>query len=320
MSRTLSTDTYEAEDQVVESSTASSDAESSDKEYFEEMQALAAKVAKDADWNGMFADYQTTASSQRGRAWTFIAYPESINPECMRILTELGLQGCISPLHDSDHWPDGSVKKSHLHGLLYFAGKKSQAQVKQIVDVLGGVMLQPVQNLVGMVRYFAHLDIKPEKVEADRGKSRYSVDDIVSFGGFDAMQYVRATQSQIAVALSELYDIVREERITAYCQLVDLIYTERVEYTFVMANPHVCNQLSIYIRSCYAVSHKDDELRKLRKAVKQQKRQIHHLIDGVDRMEMVFDRIAGLVIAGTASDTEVIAQDGCDDSTEQKEA
>ena len=320
MSRPLNTDTYEAEDQAVEPSTASSEAESCDKKFFEEMQALAAKVAKDADWNGLFAEYQTSAGNERGRAWTFIEYPESMNPEFMRILTELGLQGCVSPLHDSDHWPDGSVKKSHLHVLLYFPGKKSQGQVKQIVDVLGGVMLQPVQNLVGLVRYFAHLDIQPDKIEADRGKVRYSVDDIVSFGGFDAMQYVRATQSQIAAALSELYDIVREERITAYCRLVDLIYTKRVEYTFVMANPHVCNQLSTYIRSRYAVSHKDDELRKLRKAVKQQKRQIHHLIDGVDRMEAVFDRMANLVITGTASGTEVIAQNGCDDSSTQKEA
>lgn len=290
---------------------------------FEKMQVASADFAKSADWEQLLADFEDAAGNERGRAWTSILYPDSMNPDTMRILTEHGIQGCISPLHDSDHWPDGSLKKAHFHVLLYFPGKKSRAQVKQLVDVLGGVMLQPVHNIVGLTRYFAHLDIQPDKIAADAGKVRYSEDDIVSFCGFDAKSYLKATQNQISRALSELYKIVREENITAYCTFVDYIYTARVDYTFVMSNPHVCQQLSTYIRSRYAVKHKDAELKTMKAQIQMQDGQIQTLMGGVSRMEQVVDRLAYL-ITGEDVSTQAYgdgddAPDGDDDPDEVDE-
>ncbi|MBP3884407.1 MAG: replication protein [Olsenella sp.] len=266
-----------------------------EQKVFEKMQVASADFAKDADWEQLLVDYEDAANDERGRAWTFILYPDSMNPDTMNILSEHGIQGCISPLHDSDHWPDGSLKKAHFHVALYYPGKKAHAQVKALVDVLGGVMLQLVHNIVGLVRYFAHMDIQPSKVPADRGKVRYSPDDIVSFGGFDAQTYLKATQTQISRALGELYTIVREQDITAYCDLVDLIYTTMVDYMFVMSNPHVCNQLSTYIRSRYAKAHKDAELKAMAIHIQAQGNQIHTLMGGVSRMELVVDRLAYLI-------------------------
>ena len=284
------------------------------------MREISADFAKNADWEQLWVDYEDSANDERARAWTFICYPESMNPNMLRILSEHGMQGCISPLHDSDRWPDGTLKKEHFHVVLYFPGKKSRSQVKTLVDALGGVMLQLVHNIVGLVRYFAHMDIQPDKVATDKGKVHYSPDDIVSFGGFDAQAYLKATQTQISKALGELYKIVRDEDITAYSTLVDRIYTDMVDYMFVMSNAHVCSQLSMYIRSRYALAHRNDELKALRTSVDIQKMQINELIGGVARMEQVVDRMAHLITGegDAVSDTEDIAQDDCDDSTEQE--
>lgn len=294
-----------------------------EQKVFEKMQKVSADFAKDADWEQLLADYEDAANDERGRAWTFILYPDSMNPDTMNILSENGIQGCISPLHDSDHWPDGSLKKAHFHVALYYPGKKAHAQVKALVDVLGGVMLQLVHNIVGLVRYFAHLDIQPDKVPTDKGKVRYSPDDIVSFGGFDAQTYLKATQTQISRALGELYAIVRNEDITAYCDLVDLIYTDMVDYTFVMSNPHVCNQLSTYIRSRYAKAHKDAELKAMAAHIQVQGSQIHTLMGGVSRMEMVVDRLAYLItgedVSAQADGDGDDAPDGEDDPDEVDE-
>ena len=195
----------------------------------------------------------------RQRAWSFLLYPDSMNPNTFSILSELGFVGAISPLHDSDHWGfDGPLKKPHFHGLVYAAGKTTMAALKPLRELIGGVRLQPVHNVVGYVRYFAHMDIDPELVKGDEGKVRYSPDDIIAFGGFDLNSYHTAPQTQVAQALKQLYALIREKDFTAYSVFVDYIYSEKPEFEFVMANPHVTSQVERYIKSRYAVAHKEE--------------------------------------------------------------
>lgn len=269
-----------------------------EQKVFERMRIESEQFAKSADWQKLWENYQEDLAADRVRAWTFITYPESMNPDFMKIVTEAGLQGAVSPLHDRDYWPNGDRKKPHFHNLLYFPGKTSYARVKALIESLGGVMLQPVQNIVGLLRYFAHMDIDPEHHECDRGKVHYSPDDIVAFGGFDVKHHLKATDTQISKALGELYAIIREKDFTAYSTFIDYVYCELHEYEFVMSNSHVCNQVGQYIRSRYAVTHEGRERRRQKAVIRAQERQIAELRGSLGEAITQIKTITKLVTTG----------------------
>lgn len=223
-----------------------------EKDAFEAAFAEAQEHAKARAGRGEVLTTIRPDTDSRQRAYSFLLYPDSMNPNAMMMCEEAGLQGCFSPLHDQDRFADGSFKKPHYHGLLYYSGKTSLRLVEDVVSQIGGVRVEPVRNLVGMVRYFCHLDIDPEHIVGDRYKVRYNPDNLVCFGGFDAQSYLRATDTQLAKALAELYAIVRERDFTSYDVFIDYIYMAKPEYDFIMANPHVCQQVSSYIRSRFA--------------------------------------------------------------------
>ena len=269
-----------------------------EQKVFNRMREESKAFANNADWEKLWEGYKDKISHDRVRGWTFITYPESVNPDFMRIVTEAGLQGAVSPLHDRDYWPNGDLKKAHFHNLIYFPGKTSYQRVKDLVKSLGGVMVQPAQNIVGLLRYFAHMDIDPEHRECDRGKVRYSPDDIVSFGGLDVKQHIKATQTQISKVLAELYKIIRDQDITAYSTFVDYVYEELHEYEYIMANPHVCNQISKYICSRYAVKHEGRERIQQKAVIRMQERQIAELRGSLSEAVLQINSITSLLTTG----------------------
>lgn len=169
------------------------------------------------------------------RVYWFIIYPESCNPEWVKLLVDNGLRGVISPLHCNDEWPDGRKKKPHWHVILTYEGKKSRKQVQAIVDACGGVRLETVENLTGAVRYLCHLDILPDKIASDKGKAKYSVDDLVPFGGFDPMPHIKATQSQVAEGIKEMQIYIDRRDFIYWDDFVRMAYAEHPEWAFVMA-------------------------------------------------------------------------------------
>lgn len=239
----------------------------------------------------IWPEFEDVFADGRQRAWWFILYPESMNPDTFKILSEKGIQAAISPLHDRDIWPDGTPKKAHFHVIIYAPGKTTKKQLESLMKILGGVMLQPIMNIVGAARYLAHLDIQPDKVEQDRGKVRYSVDDIITFNGFDIMSYIKATQTQISQALKELYAIIDELNITSYWMFIRHIYDNKPEYEFVMANPHVCNQIDRAIRSRYALIHKQEKSYQQEHIIEEQRKQIITLLGGLDKLMFALEKM-----------------------------
>lgn len=143
----------------------------------------------------------------RYRQWTIVVYPDSA-PENWRDL----LNGQIwieSPLHDQDVNPDGSPKKPHWHILISNQGKISYAQAKEIADSLNGASPQYVQNMVGMVRYFAHMD-NPEKAQ-------YDPKEIVGHG-IDPKQYIESA-ADFEQLMLDITKFVRENHVTEYADL-----------------------------------------------------------------------------------------------------
>lgn len=111
------------------------------------------------------------SSDTRVRNFATVVYPESAPENWQEILAQHFVPAFISPLHDKDKNPTGEDKKPHHHVMIMFEGKKSDEQVKQIFDTIGGVGLEKVKSLRGYARYLCHLD-NPEKAQYDQGQVR----------------------------------------------------------------------------------------------------------------------------------------------------
>ena len=70
---------------------------------------------------------------ERVRLWATVVYPESAPDNWLTILRDLMIPCYVSPLHDKDFNADKTPKKAHYHVMLVFEGKKSRAQIEEIV-------------------------------------------------------------------------------------------------------------------------------------------------------------------------------------------
>jgi hypothetical protein len=152
----------------------------------------------------------------RTRNWTFLVYPESAPENWRDILLDVRVPWVESPLHDSDKNPDGE-KKAHWHVAIAFEGNKSFEQVKEITDNIishqknhlgelvackGSTIPQKVTSMIGLVRYFIHLD--------DPDKHQYDKSEIKAYCGFDLENYFKPTQSSRYQHIGEMIDWIEE--------------------------------------------------------------------------------------------------------------
>lgn len=159
-----------------------------------------------------------------GRCFAFCIYEGDSAPENWRkILNNMHLQWCCSPLHDADLNGDESEKKVHRHVMLFYDGKKSLDQIIEITDELHGTIPIIVKNPVGMVRYLVHMD-NPEK-------HQYSIDEVECYGGLDIYQYFKSTRYQTRVKIIEIIQECNIHHITEYKDLIDwCISNERDDF------------------------------------------------------------------------------------------
>lgn len=168
---------------------------------------------------------QKSNKETRARAWSFIAYPDSVPADWEQILTErFNLQWARSPLHDSDFNADETQKKSHWHIVVTFTNVKSYEQVKEISDTINATIPQKVHNLQGLMRYFIHLD-NPEKAQ-------YDIKDIKAVGINAELEILGQVDFNKKLK-NEILEIIRGNDITEYCDLCDFLqydYAEHFEY------------------------------------------------------------------------------------------
>lgn len=193
-----------------------------------------AEEAEELDYLSALEELEGPRDKDRPRVYWFILYPESCNPDWIKILQEMGLVGVISPLHNKDLWADGTPKKAHWHVILTYKGHKSFKQVQRVADACGGVRLRVVDNITGAVRYLGHLDVDPKRIASDKGKHVYPIDDYVPFGGFDYKRYIEATQEQVADALDHMYQFADDENIIYWDDFIRRARLEHPEWAFVM--------------------------------------------------------------------------------------
>lgn len=156
-------------------------------------------------------------ANNRTRNWTFIVYPESAPQNWKEILQEQHINFAVSPCHDKDVNATGEPKKAHYHVLLAFDSVKSYLQVLDITISLNATIPQKVESVVGLIRYFVHID-NPEKYQ-------YDVKDIFVFGAIDIIKPFETATARYE-ALREMRAYVNENNIMEFSDLYDYAATE----------------------------------------------------------------------------------------------
>lgn len=153
----------------------------------------------------------------RKRHWALIAYPESMPENWEQLLTETGLECCISPLHDRDLKEDdsGELKKPHYHIIVKYRGPTSPSIVKELAGKINAPTWKPVESLRGAVRYQTHKD-NPEKAQ-------YQESDIKCLNGFELYGITDLTSSELRELSFRCQDLINQQQIFEYADLMDLL-------------------------------------------------------------------------------------------------
>lgn len=174
------------------------------------------------------------------RYWAFVLYPESAPDNWKEILQQTGLSCCVSPLHDKDIDPTLKPKKPHYHIILCYSGPTTFNTVKSITDRLNQPIPIPLEQVRGYFRYLTHKD-NPEKYQ-------YDEKDIITINDFDISNYNDLTVSQIKTILIEVQKIIRDNKITEYCDLLDILlenelynYLDVAMNHTILFNTYICS-------------------------------------------------------------------------------
>lgn len=155
------------------------------------------------------------------RNWAFVCYPESVPDDWLEILRKTGSPIAISPLHDQDLNADGEEKKPHWHVIITFAGPTSKSVVKKITEALNAPPPQTLENVKGYYRYLTH-DDNPEKFQ-------YKKNEIMHLNGFSILDFAELSKSEENRIRREIHQIIINECIFEYAELIIKLSTEREE-------------------------------------------------------------------------------------------
>lgn len=158
----------------------------------------------------------------RYKQFAFITYPESMGNIYQRI-QDLGVQAVRSPLHDSDYTEDGEIKKAHYHNIILFSSLKSRDQIDTICSLLGINHWEVVHDLRGALRYMCHLDCSDNS-----GKSKYSVSDVLTFGGFNYAVCLDDAEKESKYV--SVLRFISEYDIKDFKQLVNVVMEKKPQY------------------------------------------------------------------------------------------
>ncbi len=187
------------------------------------------------------------AAASRQRNFATILYPESATPGWLDRLKAEKVEAFVSPLHDKDVNPDGSLKKPHHHLLLMFDGLKNfETQVKPLFDEIGAVGREKVASTRGYARYLCHLD-NPEK-------ARYSESDVIEIGGADYRTVISRAADDTKVLLS-IIKFIDDNHVHYFNDFIFLCEKDHPDWVDVALN----RKGYIVIQACKSVAAKDKD-------------------------------------------------------------
>ena len=167
----------------------------------------------------------------KGRNWAFVAYPESMPDNWFELLQATGLPIAISPLHDKDVNPDGSIKKPHFHLICYYDNPTTFNNVKEnVCDLIKATIPIKLESMVGMYRYHLHLD-NPEKYQYDDRNRTF-------INGFDVNKVNALTKTEIDKIVLDLFSFIEDNEIYEYSDLLDILRKSDLNNLFLVASSH----------------------------------------------------------------------------------
>lgn len=149
------------------------------------------------------------------RHWAFVAYPDSLPENWIEMLKQSGLKVAISPLHDRDTNPTGEPKKPHYHVIVSYDGPTTFGNVEGLTKRLNQPIPQPLEQVRGYYRYLTHED-NPEKAQYDKA-------DIRTLNGFNILDFVELTKSEVTKYIREIRRFICDNNITEYAALLDIL-------------------------------------------------------------------------------------------------
>ena len=181
------------------------------------------------------------------RNWAMVLYPESAPKDWKDILTKTGLEIAISPIHDKDVNPDGTIKKPHYHIILCYPGPTTYNAVRKLTESLNQPIPIPLESVKGMYRYFTHMD-NPDKYQ-------YDEKDIQTLGGFDVSNFSDLSSADKSKIKLELTKLISENSITEYSEFIDYVVAlDKPDY-FMIASSNTI-YFNAYIRSMRHKNHR----------------------------------------------------------------
>ena len=149
------------------------------------------------------------------RNWAFVIYPESLPKDWKEQLYLSGLSIALSPLHDKDLDPTEEVKKPHYHVIVMYGNPTTYNNVKNFTDSLNGTIPIPLEQVKGYYRYLTHKD-NPEKYQ-------YNENEIELFNGFEMLDVIDLSATQILSYKMELVEFIIDNDIYEYFDLIVFI-------------------------------------------------------------------------------------------------
>lgn len=150
------------------------------------------------------------------KAYTIIAYPESMPDDWTHKLDKLGI-GYACVLHDKDIDTNGQLKKAHMH--FFFLNPVKEKEKKYISACLGvNYMGQNVRSVQGMYEYLTH-ENETDKYHYPKDIIKYSVN-----WSQETYEQLKAQEKDTADHTLEVLDIIEKYDIK---ELVDLIHCLR---------------------------------------------------------------------------------------------
>jgi hypothetical protein len=108
-----------------------------------------------------------------------------------------------------------------------FESVKTDEQVKELFDSIGGVGLERVNSLKGYARYLCHMD-NPEKYQ-------YSSENVVCFCGADYVATIGLATDKYK-AIGEMIDYCKVNDIISYSELLEYSRMERFDWFRVLCD------------------------------------------------------------------------------------
>lgn len=201
---------------------------------------------------------KTSKSQVKKRNWAFVVYPtkEQLSilgskyngsdgygtlpdnwKECLQLS---GLQYAISPLHDKDKNADETIKKPHYHIIVCYGSPTTYNNVKSLTDSFNSPIPQALEQVRGYYRYLTHKD-NPEKYQ-------YEDKDIQTGGGFDIINFMELSKSEVIEIKFKLQSLIREQNFFEYETFMDYVQDNFDRTVYDVASSHTIF-FNTYLRS-----------------------------------------------------------------------